>query len=91
MTSGVGKASVPAMPSQLPANRLRELREARGLRRLDIAYLCRVEPITVQRWERKLVPQEQLPVLAEFFGVSIPYLAGWTDEHGHEVAIAEAS
>lgn len=79
------------MPAQLPPNRLEELREARGLRRLDIAYLCRVEPITVQRWEKKVIPFEQLPVLAEFFGVSVPYLAGWTDEHGHEVQMAEAS
>lgn len=66
----------------LPGNRLRELREARGLKLYDISAAIRVDPATVSRWERGVseVPDLAKFQLAEFFGVSVTYLMGWPDE-----------
>lgn len=70
------------MHTQLPANRLRELLTKRGLRSIDVAARCRVNQSTVLRWEKTIIPQQKLPVIAEMLGVSVPYLAGWTDHNG---------
>lgn len=77
------------MQSQLPPNRLRELREARGLKAIDLAYVCRVDPVTVRRWEDGLIPQQHLPALAEKLHCSVPFLAGWSDhDNGDSMAAA---
>jgi transcriptional regulator with XRE-family HTH domain len=67
------------MHTQLPANRLRELREAHGHTLLDAAAICEVYPSTISRWETGLIPQQHLPVLASWLGTDVPYLAGWAD------------
>jgi transcriptional regulator with XRE-family HTH domain len=64
----------------LYANRLRELREARGLKLYDIAALLRVDPSTVNRWETgrvSNVPDDAKLALARFFDVSVAHLMGW--------------
>jgi transcriptional regulator with XRE-family HTH domain len=61
------------------ANRLAELREARGLRRSVVAAQFEVGERTVYRWETGAtpVPSSLIPHLAEFFNVSPEYLMGW--------------
>jgi transcriptional regulator with XRE-family HTH domain len=68
------------MQSQLPANRLRELREARDLKLYDLAARFRVDPSTVYRWETVRVPDEAKLQLAEFYGVTVAYLMGWPEK-----------
>jgi transcriptional regulator with XRE-family HTH domain len=63
-------------------NRLRELREARGLKLYDISAAVRADPGTISRWERGLsdIPDETKLELAKFFGVTRAHLMGWDDE-----------
>ncbi len=62
--------------------RLKELREARGLKQTDLAELMQVVPRQYQRYERG----EHEPklagwiFLADFYGVSLDYLVGRSDE-----------
>ncbi len=60
------------------ANRLRTLREQRGITREELAVALRVSPNTIYTWERGMVTPslEYAALLAEFFGVSIDFLAG---------------
>ena len=70
-----------------PPNRLRELLLRRGLKLVDVAALCRVDQSTAWRWGEGIIPQKHLPAIAELLGVSVPYLAGWTDhDDGDEAA-----
>lgn len=70
------------MQTQLPENRLGELVEKRGKRLAHVAAHCDVDQSTVYRWRegKTAIPDTQKHVLAEYFGVSIPYLMGWDDE-----------
>lgn len=68
------------MHTQVPSNRLKALREARELTLMDVASACGVYPTTVFRWERGVIPQEQLPRLAKLLSTDVPYLAGWTEQ-----------
>jgi transcriptional regulator with XRE-family HTH domain len=68
--------------TELPANRLRELLVRRGLKLVDVAALCRVDQSTAYRWQEGVIPQKHLPAIADLLGVSVPYLAGWTEEDG---------
>lgn len=75
------------MHTQAPRNRLAELREEQGVTLREIGELCGGKyTSTVQRWEGKLIPQEHLGVIARRFGVSVAYLAGWSDERRQEQA-----
>lgn len=69
-----------ASVSQLPAHRLRQLREQNNETLLELAVALGVNPSTVWRWERNVIPQQWMPVLAERYHVTVPYLAGWTSE-----------
>jgi transcriptional regulator with XRE-family HTH domain len=66
------------MQKQLPPNRLRALREERGLKLVHLAVLCDVDVSTISRWENGEIPQKYLAVLAAKFDVDVPYIAGWT-------------
>lgn len=70
------------MQKQVPPNRLRELRELKGLARYDVSAHVRVDPTTVYRWERgdSPIPDDQKLALAELLGVSRAYLMGWEAE-----------
>lgn len=70
------------MQRQLPRNRLAEVREARDLKRYDIASHLRVDPSTIYRWEihETPVPDWAKESLAEFYDLSIAYLMGWESE-----------
>lgn len=74
----------------VPPNRLGELLKKRGLKLVDIAALCRVDQSTVYRWQQGIIPQKHLGAVAEKLGVSVPYLAGWSDPDDGDDSPAKA-
>lgn len=65
------------------AERLRELRIEKGLTLEDVARRLGVGRANIYKYEHgKIVniPPEKIHMLADFFGVTRPYLMGWTDE-----------
>ena len=68
--------------SPVPPNRLKELREARGLRRVDLAAHCDVGEMTIRRWELGLsnISDPQKFRLAELLEVDVVDLMGWDRE-----------
>ena len=63
------------------ADRLKELRESKGLSINQLAKQLGIGPGTLHRWEnRTRVPNiESLVLLAKYFGVSADYLLGLED------------
>lgn len=65
------------------AERLKELREDNGLTQTQLALevKCKITKSAISLWElNKRVPNlEAAAILAQFFGVSIDYLAGLED------------
>lgn len=62
------------------AERLRELRSARGLTQKDVYTAIGVSPIVYQRYEYGHSPAfEKLIALADFYDVSVDYLVGRSD------------
>ena len=62
--------------------RVRELREERGLNRKELAQQCEVDESTLGRIERKeiqKIPSDAIQKLAKFFKVSTDFLLGETD------------
>jgi DNA-binding XRE family transcriptional regulator len=70
-----------ANPDEIVAvpNRLRELRDARGLTRREFSIDLDVTEATVFRWEssRQAIPDERKIDLARYFGVPVSDLMGW--------------
>ena len=62
--------------------RIRDLREDRDLKQKDLAELLQVHQTTYSDYERGLlnVPVSALHKLADFYGVSVDYLLGRTEE-----------
>lgn len=67
-----------------PPNRIRELRLASGLRRVDIAAHVGKDTTTLYRWEKgtQPIPDDDKQVLAELFGVSVAWMMGWESVPG---------
>ena len=63
-------------------NRLRDLREDKDLKQKNIADLLKVHQTTYSDYElgRLNIPIAALHALADFYGVSIDYLLGRTNE-----------
>ena len=63
-------------------NRLRDLREDRDLKQKNLADLLQVHQTTYSDYElgRLNIPISVLHALADFYGVSIDYLLGRTNE-----------
>ena len=63
------------------AERLKELREEKGLTLVQLAKELKFSHVAVGRWERKArIPNiEALIVIAKYFNVSADYLLGLTD------------
>ncbi len=61
--------------------RLRDMREDRDLRQVDIAELLSIRQTVYSRYERGFqnIPVEYLIKLADFYGVSTDYLLGRTN------------
>ena len=62
--------------------RLRDLREDMDLYQKDIADYLHGSQVTYSRYElgTREIPLESLNALADFYGVSVDYLMGRTDE-----------
>ena len=62
--------------------RIRKLREDADLRQKDIADCLHCSQVTYSRYElgTREIPLEALGTLADFYGVSVDYLMGRTDE-----------
>ena len=62
-------------------NRLKELRKQKGLTQQGLADKISVSKITVLRWENeeRQIKPEKAQQLADFFGVSVGYLLGYSD------------
>ncbi len=62
--------------------RLKEIREDRDLLQKDIAKILNMTQVQYSRYETgvRLIPIDKLNSLAEFYGVSVDYLIGNTDE-----------
>lgn len=66
--------------AQVPRNRLRSLMNDHDLRLIDVASTCRVDQSTVSRWANgQTIPRKHVIKVAGLFGVTVPYLDGWTD------------
>lgn len=63
------------------AQRIKELREGKGLSILKISRAIKINVVTICHWENceEDVKGTQLVILAKFFGVSIDYLMGLED------------
>jgi len=63
------------------AERLRELRQEKGLSMMALSKAIGIGDASISRWEncQAIVNGEQLVVLAKFFGVSTDYLLGLTN------------
>ncbi|WP_249629124.1 helix-turn-helix domain-containing protein [Streptococcus uberis] len=61
-------------------NRIKELRQERGLTQTQLANLVNAHKGSVCNWEKRNNPNpERAKVLAEYFGVSVKYLLGKSD------------
>ena len=64
-------------------NRLRELREAKGLIRRDLAIALDVTEETIRRFEDNRggpIPSRYIPTLVSIFRTETDYLMGWDRE-----------
>ena len=66
-------------------NRLKELRKEKGLTQVELANIVNVSKITVLRWENeeRQIKQDKAEILANFFGVQVPYLLGYSNFRTH--------
>ena len=62
-------------------NRLKELRKQKGLTQQELADEISVSKITILRWENeeRQIKTEKAQQLADYFGVSVGYLLGYSD------------
>lgn len=75
-------------------NKIRQLREQRGMQQKELALELSVSQPTVSDWEagRKIPSAKSTMKLAKFFSVSVEYLMGGTEEttiESHPITDAE--
>ena len=70
-------------------NRLKELRKQKGLTQQGLADKISVSKITILRWENeeRQIKPEKAQQLADFFGVSVGYLLGFSEYRELEKAL----
>ncbi len=63
-------------------NRLKELRKEKKLSQKEIAEFLEINEKTVSRWENgeSTIKSDKAQALADYFGVSVGYLLGYSDE-----------
>jgi len=64
------------------SERLKELREEKGISALALSKTLQFADINIGRWERgeQDITSDNIIKLADFFGVSVDYLLGRTDD-----------
>ncbi|HEL2301951.1 helix-turn-helix domain-containing protein [Streptococcus suis] len=64
-------------------HRLRELRKEKHMTQEELANAIHVTKLTISNWENDKHPikSEKVSTLADYFGVSIPYLLGLDDHY----------
>lgn len=69
------------MKGVINMNRLKELRKQKGLTQQELADEISVSKITILRWENeeRQIKTEKAQQLADYFGVSVGYLLGYSD------------
>lgn len=67
---------------RISIERLKEIRKDRDLKQTDIAKILGMTQVQYSRYERGIrsIPIEKIAKLALFYGVSIDYLLGLTNE-----------
>ena len=70
-------------------NRLKELRKEKGLTQQGLADEIGISKITVLRWENgeRQIKQDKAQQLADFFGVSVGYLLGYSEYNNNQELI----
>lgn len=70
------------MQTASPKNRLKSLREERGLELYDIAAVVRKSVAMVSRYEsgQSEIPGDVMRTLAQYYGVTVEYAMGWDRE-----------
>ena len=70
------------MKGVINMNRLKELRKQKGLTQQELADEISVSKITVLRWENeeRQIKPEKAQQLADYFGVSVGYLLGFSND-----------
>lgn len=77
------------MPDSLIADRLRSLKEERGITNLDLARALGVTQPTVSRWvSGKIIPpRDQLEAIAGYFSVPVAYICGFVDDESASISV----
>ena len=77
------------MKGVINMNRLKELRKQKGLTQQELADEISVSKITVLRWENeeRQIKPEKAQQLADYFGVSVGYLLGYSEYRELEKAL----
>lgn len=62
--------------------RLKEIRQDKDLQQKDVAKILNTSQVQYSRYERGIrsIPIEKLAILAKYYGVSVDYLLGLTNE-----------
>ena len=62
--------------------RLKEIRQDKDLQQKDVAKILKTSQVQYSRyeWGIRSIPIEKLAVLAKYYGVSVDYLLGLTNE-----------
>ena len=70
------------MKGVINMNRLKELRKQKGLTQQELADEISVSKITILRWENeeRQIKTEKAQQLADYFGVSVGYLLGFSND-----------
>lgn len=66
-------------------NRLKELRKEKKLTQKELAKILGISKRTLAYWEKgeSQIKNEKAEKLADFFGVTVPYLLGFIEERGY--------
>ena len=77
------------MKGVINMNRLKELRKQKGLTQQELADEISVSKITILRWENeeRQIKPEKAQQLADYFGVSVGYLLGYSEYRELEKAL----
>ena len=62
--------------------RLKEIRQDRDLNQKKVAKILKISQVQYSRYERgiRTIPIDKLTILAKYYGVSVDYLIGLTNE-----------